>query len=100
MGKGRSQQELNMASRVGAEAITCCGGEKLTNEECSVTGCIVVVENPILRAPQIWLLSPSVLSRTPQNYALKLCVDGLALGDKFTMNNAANVKRHDEHGLH
>jgi hypothetical protein len=66
-------------------------GEKLTNEECSVTGCIVVVENPILRAPQIWSLLPNVLPQTPQNFAVKLRVDGLALGDEFAMNNAADV---------
>jgi hypothetical protein len=75
-------------------------GEKLTNEECSVTGCIVVVENPILRASQIRSLSPNVLPQMPQNFAVKLCVDSLALGDEFTMNNAAEVEKHDEDGLH
>jgi hypothetical protein len=34
----------------------------------------------------------------PQNFAVKLRVDGLALGDEFTMNNAMDVKKHD-HGL-
>jgi hypothetical protein len=67
-------------------------GEKLTNEECSVTGCIVL-ENPILRAPQIRSLSLNGLPQTPQNFAVKLRVDGLALGDEFTMNNAADVKK-------
>jgi hypothetical protein len=61
-------------------------GKKLTNKECSVTGCIVVVENPILHAPQIQSLSPNVLPQTPQNFAVKLYVDGLALGDKFEMS--------------
>jgi hypothetical protein len=74
-------------------------GEKLTNEECLVTGCIVVVENPILRVPQIRSLSPNVLPQTPQNFAVKLCIDGLALGDEFTMNNTTDVEKHDEHGL-
>jgi hypothetical protein len=74
-------------------------GEKHTNEECSVTGCIVVVENPILRAPQILSLSANVLPQTPQNFAVTLCVDGLALGDEFAMSNAADVEKHDEHGL-
>jgi hypothetical protein len=74
-------------------------GEKLTNEECSVTGCIVVVENSILRAPQIRSLAQNVLPRTPQNFAVKLSVAGLALGDEFAMNNAADVEKHDEHGL-
>jgi hypothetical protein len=57
------------------------------------------VENPILRAPQIQLHSPNFLPQTPQNFAVKLCVDGLALGDEFAMNNAADVEKHDEHGL-
>jgi hypothetical protein len=57
------------------------------------------VENPILRAPQIQSLSPNVL-QTLQNFAVKLCVDGLALGDEFAMNNAADVEKHVEHSLH
>jgi hypothetical protein len=61
-------------------------GEKLTNEECSVSGRIVVVENPILRAPQIRSLSQNVLPQTPQNFAVKLCVDGVPLWDEFAMN--------------
>jgi hypothetical protein len=74
-------------------------GEKLTNEECSVIGCIAVVENPILRALQIRSVSPNVLPQTPQNFAVKLCVDCLALGDEFAMNNAVGVEKQDEHGL-
>jgi hypothetical protein len=74
-------------------------GEKLTNEQCSVTGCIVVLENQILRAPQILSLSPNVLPQTPQNFAVKLCIDGLVLGDEFAMNNAADVEKHGEHVL-
>jgi hypothetical protein len=45
------------------------------------------------------LLSPNVLPQTPQNFAVKLRVDGLALGDEFAMNNATHVEKHDEHGL-
>jgi hypothetical protein len=41
----------------------------------------------------------NVLPPTPQNFAVKLCVDGLALGDELAMNNAADVEKHDEHGL-
>jgi hypothetical protein len=64
-----------------------------------VTGCIVVVENPILCAPQIQSLLPNVFPQMQQNFTVKLCVDGLALGDKFAMNNATDVEKHDEHGL-
>jgi hypothetical protein len=70
------------------------------NEECSVTGCTVIVENPTLHASQIQSLSLTVLPQMPQNFAVKLCVDGLALGDEFVMNSAADVEKHDEHGLH
>jgi hypothetical protein len=64
-----------------------------------VTGCIVVVENPILSTQQIWSLSQNVLPETPQNFAIKLCVDGLALGDEFEMNNVMYIKNHSEHDL-
>jgi hypothetical protein len=74
-------------------------GEKLTNVECLVTGCIVVVENSILRAPQIRLLLLNVPPQMPQNFSVKLCVDNLALEDKFAMSNAADVEKHDEHGI-
>jgi hypothetical protein len=74
-------------------------GKKLTNEECSVTGRIAIVENPILRAPQIWSLLPNVLPQMPQNFTVKLCVDGLALGDEFAMNSAMDAEKLDEHGL-
>jgi hypothetical protein len=57
------------------------------------------MENQILRAPQIQSLSLNVPPQTPQNFTVKLCIDYLALGDKFAMNNAANVEKHNEHGL-
>jgi hypothetical protein len=59
-----------------------------------MTGCIVV-ENPILCVPQIRSLSLNVLSQTPQNFAVKLCVDSLALWDEFAMNSAADVEKHE-----
>jgi hypothetical protein len=73
--------------------------EKLMNEECSVTGCTVIMENTILCMPQIRSLSPNVLPQTPQIFAVNLCVDGLALGNEFAMSNAADVEKHDKHGL-
>jgi hypothetical protein len=35
----------------------------------------------------------NVLPQMLQNFAVKLCVDGLALWDEFAMNNAADVKK-------
>jgi hypothetical protein len=52
-----------------------------------------------MKNPQIRSLSLNVLTQTPQNFAVKLRVDGLDLGDEFAMNNAADVEKHDEHGL-
>jgi hypothetical protein len=75
-------------------------GEKLRNEECSVTGCIVVAENSVFCVPQIWSLSPNFLPQMLQNFTVKPCVDSLALGDEFAMSNAADVEKHDEHCLH
>jgi hypothetical protein len=58
------------------------------------------VENPVLCAPQIRSLSPNILLQTLQNFAVKLCVEGLALGDEFAMKNVVDVEKHDKHGLH
>jgi hypothetical protein len=55
------------------------------------------MENPILCAPQILLLSLNVLPQTPQNITVKLCVNGLVLGDEFA--DAADIEKHSEHGL-
>jgi hypothetical protein len=57
--------------------------EKLANKECLVTGCIVIVENSILHTPQIQSLLLNVLPQMPQNFAVKLCVDSLALGERI-----------------
>jgi hypothetical protein len=75
-------------------------GEKLTNEACSVTGFIVVMENPVLLPSQIRSLLLNVLPHTPQNFAVRFCVDGLALGNEFAINNATDVENYDEHSFH
>jgi hypothetical protein len=41
----------------------------------------------------------NILPQMPPNFTVKLCVDGLVLGDEFTMNNTTDVEKHDEHGL-
>jgi len=74
-------------------------GEKLTRYESSVRGCIVVMEQPIARAPQFRSFSPNVLPQTAKNIAVELGAHGLAFGDKFMVHSPSNVEKHDENAL-
>jgi len=74
-------------------------GEKLTRYESSLRWCIVIMEQPVARAPQFRSFSPNVLSQTAKNIAVELGVHGLASGDKFMVNNPSNVEKHDEYAL-
>jgi len=74
-------------------------GKKLTCYESSVRGCIVIMEQPIVHAPQFRSFSPNVLPQTVKNIAVELGVHGLAFGDKFTVHNPLKVKKHNEHAL-
>jgi hypothetical protein len=71
-------------------------GEKLTRYESSVKGCIVILEQPNARAPQVRSFSPNVLPQTAKNTAVELGVHGLAFGGKFMVHNPSNVEKHDE----
>jgi len=73
--------------------------EKLTRYESSVSGCIVIIEQPIARALQFRSFSPNVLPQTAKNIAVELGVQGLAFGDKFMVHNPSNVEKHDDHAL-
>ena len=57
-------------------------GEKLARYESSVRGRIVIMEQPIARAPQFRSFSPNVLPETAKNIAVEVGVHGLALGGK------------------
>ena len=61
--------------------------------------CVVIMEQPIARAPQFRSFSPSVLPQTAKNTTVELGVHGLALGDKFMVHNPSNVEKHDEHAF-
>ena len=74
-------------------------GEKLTRYESSVRGCIVIMEQPIARAPQFRSFSLNVLPQTAKNIAVELGFHGLVFGGKFMVHNPSNVKKHDEHAL-
>jgi len=74
-------------------------GEKLTHYESSVSGCIVIMEQPIARVPQFRSFSPNVLSQMAKNIAVELGVHGLAFGGKFMVHNPSNVEKHNEHAL-
>ena len=67
--------------------------------ESSVGGGTVIMEQPIVRAPQFRSFSPNVLPQTAKNIAVELGVHGLAFGDKFMVHNPSNVEKHDEHAL-
>jgi hypothetical protein len=84
---------------VGAEARTCCGWRE-THERGALGDGTLSSWRIKFFAPQIRSLSLNVHPQTPQNFTVKLRVDGLALGDEFTMNNAADVEKHDENGFH
>ena len=74
-------------------------GEKLTRYESSVRGCIVVMEQPIVCAPQFRSFLPNVHPQTVKNTAVELGVHGLAFGGKFKVHIPSNVETHDEHAL-
>jgi hypothetical protein len=68
-------------------------GEKLTRYERSVRGCIVIMEQPIARAPHFRSFSPNVLLQTAKNIAVELGIHGLTLGDIFMVHNPTNVEK-------
>ena len=70
---------------------TCC--------ESPVRGCVVVMQQPIARAPQFRSFSPNVLPQTAKNTAIELGIHGLALGEKFMVHNPSNVEKHDDHAF-
>ena len=74
-------------------------GKKLTRYESSVRGCIVIMEQPIARAPQFRSFSPNVLPQTAKNIAVELGIHGLAFRGKFMVHNPSNVEKHDECAL-
>ena len=74
-------------------------GKILTHYKNSVRGCIVIIEQPIARAPQFRSFSPNVHPQTAKNTDVELGVHGLAFGGKFMMHNPSNVEKHNEHAL-
>jgi hypothetical protein len=71
-------------------------GEKLKHYESSVRGWIVIMEQPIARAPQFRSFSPNILCQMAKNTAVELGVHGLAFEGKFLVHNTSNVEKHDE----
>ncbi|KAG0728710.1 hypothetical protein GWK47_031906 [Chionoecetes opilio] len=58
---------------------------------------VVMFEHLI--APQFRLFGPNGLTQTPQNGAVKLDIESLAMESKFTVHNPAIVGRNDKHAL-
>jgi len=73
--------------------------EKLMRYESLVRGSIVIVEQPVARAPQFRSFSSNVLPQMAKNIAVELGIHGLAFGGKFKVHNPSNVEKHDEHAL-
>jgi hypothetical protein len=59
-------------------------GEKFTRYESSVRGRIVIMEQPIPRAPHFRSFSPNVLPHTAKNIAVELGVHSLAFRAKHS----------------
>jgi hypothetical protein len=57
-------------------------GEKLTNYESSVRGCIVTMQQPVGCVPLLRSFSPNVLPRMANNISVELGVHVLAFGAK------------------
>jgi hypothetical protein len=91
-GKGRSR--LNLAR---AEAITCCGWRE-THERGDRVHCRREESNPSRATDPVAFAECSPLNVA--ELRSKLCVNGLALGNEFAINNAADVEKHNECGTY
>jgi hypothetical protein len=67
--------------------------------ENSVSGCIVIMEQPTACTPHFRSLSPNVLPQTVKNIAVELGVHSLAFRGKLKVHNHSNVEKHDKHAL-
>ena len=67
--------------------------------DCSVRGCVVLLERQIARTPQFKSCSPNVLPQMAKNTTVEPVVHGLAFRAKVMVHNPSDVGKQDEHGL-
>jgi len=84
----RSRKGPNLVSK--ADAVV---GEQLTCYESLVRGCIFIMEQPNVHAPQFSSISPNVLPQMAKNIAVEPCVHVLAVGDKFMVHNPSECQK-------
>jgi len=72
------------------------GGQKLLHSQSAVCRRIVM-EHTIFHTPFVWSLPPNVLSKSPQDIAVELSIDGLTWRDRFLVDNPVNVEKADQH---
>ena len=53
------------------------------------------MKHPIAHEPQFRQFPPNVFPQMPANITVELAINGLALGDDFTMNNPSNIEEND-----
>jgi hypothetical protein len=59
-----------------------------------------MVEKPIVFLPLVWTIAMNAFPQLLQNLTVKLAIDGLTRGYEFLVDNALDVKKNDQHGLH
>jgi hypothetical protein len=60
---------------------------------------IVMVKQPVLVPPSLWMFSADLLPQTLQNLRVVMLVHRLAWRNKFLVNNALRVKKDHQHAL-
>ena len=58
-----------------------------------MSGCIVIVEKPIVVLPLVRTFMPNALHQPLQNLTVKLAIDSLIRGYEFLADNAVDVEK-------
>jgi hypothetical protein len=64
----------------------------------SVGGCVVVMKEPVVVAPNFWS-SSHIFSQASQNITVKVRVDRSVRRNKFMVNNPLHPEENNEHAL-
>ena len=59
------------------------GSQELSNNEWCVSGCLFMLEKPIVFLPLVWKFALNALPQPFKNLAVKLAIDGLTKGYEF-----------------